>query len=231
MKLRPFLFLRRDGALREVCVDKRLPLGQFFIASIQPEVHGKTHGTTDVIAGYRIVRERIRVVTVIVMAVHIVEQTPDMFASGVIEYQHRVGLGTTDCLRLLEQIRESPVVDALLEPGRLGEEPGEVGFVSTLKHTACDVREAFVVEDNQPCQVILEMVKLASILKKIPKGVRVSAHQGSGSYHWQLHEVLALSPRGWDRAEEYHTDVRNGKIQQPSILFLAFSIVVLHRTV
>src|SRR5262249_32859921 len=76
--------------------------------------------------------------------------------------------------------------------------------------------------DNQPCQVILEMVKLASILKKIPKGVRVSAHQGSGSYNWQLHEVLALSPRGWDRAEEYHTDIRNGKIQQPSYDYIVF---------
>src|SRR5262245_28752368 len=141
------------------------------------------------------------------------------------EYQHRVGLGTADRLRLLEQIRESPVVDTLLEPGRLGEEPREVGFVSTLKHTACDVRETFVVEDNQPCQVILEMVKLASILKKIPKGIRVSAHEGSGSHDWQLHEVLTLSPRGWDRAEEYHTDVRNGKIQQPSISLFAIEKV------
>jgi hypothetical protein len=74
------LFLRRDGAVGNVFVDKRFPLGQFFIASIQPEVHGKAHRTTDVIAGHRIVRERIRIVTVIVMAVHIIEQTPHMFA-------------------------------------------------------------------------------------------------------------------------------------------------------
>jgi hypothetical protein len=80
MQLRPFLFLRRDGAVGAVLVDKRFPLGQFVITSLQPEVHRKTHGTTDVIAGHRIVRERIRVVTVIVMAVDIVEQTPHMFA-------------------------------------------------------------------------------------------------------------------------------------------------------
>jgi hypothetical protein len=80
MKLRPFLFLRRDGAVGEVFVDHRFPLGEFFLAAIQPEVHGKAHGTTHVRAGHRIVRERIRVVTVIVRAVHIVEQTPHVFA-------------------------------------------------------------------------------------------------------------------------------------------------------
>ena len=80
MKLAPFLLRRRDGAVGKVCVDTRFPLGEFVIASRQPEVHGKTHGATKVRAGHRIVRERIRVVTVIVMAVHRVEQTPHMFA-------------------------------------------------------------------------------------------------------------------------------------------------------
>src|SRR5207302_9612355 len=48
MKLSPLLFLGRDGAVWKVFVDNRLPLGQFFIASIQPEVKGKVHRTTDV---------------------------------------------------------------------------------------------------------------------------------------------------------------------------------------
>jgi hypothetical protein len=146
------------------------------------------------------VRERRRVVTMMVMAVHLVAQTTPMFASGVIAYQHRVGLGTAAPPRLLAQIRESPVIDALLEPGRLGEESCEVRFVSTLKHTACDVREAFVVEDNEACQVSLARVKRASMLKTIPKGVRVSPHQGSGGHDGLLHEVLTLSPRGCNRA-------------------------------
>src|SRR2546426_7070844 len=81
----------------------------------------------------------------VVMTVYIVEQTAYMLAQGVIENQHRVGLGTTDCLRLLEQIPEPTVVDALLEPGRLREEAGQIGFVSTLKHTPGDVRQTFVV--------------------------------------------------------------------------------------
>ena len=59
------------------------------------------------------------------------------------------------------------------------------------------------------------MVKLAPILKEITKDLGVGRHDGSGTDDGKLHEVLTLSPRGWDRAEEYHTDVRNGKIQQP----------------
>ena len=61
-------------------VDKRFPLGARFIASRQPEVHGKTHGTTDVIAGHRMVRQRRRVVTMMVMAVHLLAQAAHMFA-------------------------------------------------------------------------------------------------------------------------------------------------------
>src|SRR5712671_3487334 len=211
-----FLLRPWDRTVGKVFLDKRFPLGALFIAAIQPEVHGKTHRTTDIMTRDGIMRERIGVVAMVRMAVHIVEQTPHMLAQGVIEYQHRVGLGTADCLCLLEQIRESPVVDALLEPGCLGEEAGQVGFVSTLQHTAGDVGQTFVVQDDQTCQVVLEMVKLAPILKEITKDLGVGRHDGSGTDDGKLHEVLTLSPRGWDRAEEYHTDVRNGKIQQPS---------------
>jgi hypothetical protein len=87
-----------------------------------------------------------------------------------------------------------------LEPRRVGEEAGEVGFVSTLEHTAGDVRQTFVVQNNQARQVILEMVKLAPILKEIAKNVRVGGHDGSGRYDGKLHATFALSPRGWDRA-------------------------------
>ena len=103
-------------------------------------------------------------------------------------------------MRLLQQIREPTVVDALLEPGCLGEEAGQIGFVSTLEHTAGDVRQTFVVQNNQARQVILEMLKLAPILKEIPKNLRVGGHDGSGRYDGKLHETFALSPRGWIRA-------------------------------
>jgi DTW domain-containing protein YfiP len=146
------------------------------------------------------VRERIRVVTVMVMAVHRVEQTPHLCAEGVIESQHRVGRGTADRLRLLEQRRESPVVDALLAPGRLGEEAGQVGFVSTLQHTAGDRRQACVVQDDQAWQVMLEMVKLAPILEEVPEDIGMSGHEGSGGHDRKLHQALPSSCRGQDRA-------------------------------
>ena len=136
----------------------------------------------------------------VVMAVHIVEQTAHMLTQGVIESQRGVGLRIAPPLRLLEQIREPAVVDALLEPRRLGAEAGQVRFVRALQHAASDVGQAFVAEDDQACQVILEMVKLAPILKEISKDVRVGGHDGSGNYDRKLHETFALSPRGWIRA-------------------------------
>jgi hypothetical protein len=47
---------------------------------------------------------------------------------------------------------------------------------------------------------MLEMVKLAPILKEIAKNVRVGGHDGSRRYDRKLHETFALSRRGWERA-------------------------------
>jgi hypothetical protein len=87
-----------------------------------------------------------------------------------------------------------------LEPRRLGEEAGEIGFVSACQHTAGDIGQTFVVQDDQTSQVMLEMAKLAPILKEIAKDVRVGGHNGSGSDDGKLHKPVALSSRGWDRA-------------------------------
>src|SRR5712692_7769466 len=59
-----------------------------------------------------------------------------------------------------------------------------------------DIGQAFVIADDQPCQVILKMVKLAPILKEVSKGVRVREHQGSGSHDGKLHEAFTLSREG-----------------------------------
>jgi hypothetical protein len=121
----------------------------------------------------RIVREGIRVVAMVVVAVDIVEQTAPMFAQGVIEYEHRVSLRIADQFRLLEQIRDAPVIDTVLEPRCVREKAGQIGFVRALQDTAGDIRQTFVIQDDQTCQVVLEMAKLASILKEIAKDVRV----------------------------------------------------------
>jgi len=60
--------------------------------------------------------------------------------------------------------------------------------------------QAFVVQDDQTCSVMLNMAKLASILKEVAKDVRVGSHDGSRSYDGKLHTTFALSPKGGDRA-------------------------------
>jgi hypothetical protein len=76
----------------------------------------------------------------------------------------------------------------------------QIGFVSAFQHTAGDIRQTFVVQDNQACQVMLEMAKLAPILKEIAKDVRVGSHDGSRSDDGKLHKTFALSPKGEGRA-------------------------------
>src|SRR5215510_9809865 len=211
------VFLRgRDRAVGKVFVDKGFPVGEFFIAPIQAEVQWKAYGAADIMTRDWIVGERVCVIAMIVMTVNIVEQIPYMLAQGIIQNQDRIRFRSTDRLRLLEQIRDATVIDAVLEPRRCREEAGEVGFVRTLEHTAGDVRQTFVVQDDQASQVMLKMAKLAPILKEIAKDVRVGSHDGSRSYDGKLHKTFALSPKGRGRASEYHIDVRNGKTQQAS---------------
>ena len=190
MKPRPVFLRGGDKTVRKVFVDKGFPVGEFFIAPIQAEVQRKAHGAADIMTRDRIVGERIRVIAMIVMTIDIVEQTPHMLAQGIIQDQERVSLRPAYLFGLLEQILDATVIDAVLEPRRFGEEAGEIGFVSTLQHTAGDVRQAFVVQNDQACQVILEMVKLAPILEEISKNVRMSSHEGSGSHDRKLHQTL-----------------------------------------
>jgi len=162
-------------------MDELFPTGARFIAPIQTEIHRKTDGTTHVVAGHRIVREGIRTIAVIIMAIDIVKQTAHRF-------------------RLLEQLFDTPIINAVLEPRRFGEEAGEVGFISTLQYAASDVGETFVVQDDQTSQVMLEMLKLAPILEEIAKDRRMGGPDGSRGYNGKLHETFALSPKGGDRA-------------------------------
>src|SRR3989454_10044068 len=143
-----------------------------------------------------IMREGIGVVAMVVMAVHIVEETPHMLTQGIIEDQEPVSLRTAYLLGLLEEIDEPTVIDAVLEPRRFREEAGQVGFVSTLEHTAGDVRQAFVVQDDQTCQVILEMLKLAPILEEVPEDICMSGHEGSRGHDRKLHQAFPFHVGG-----------------------------------
>ena len=197
---RPVCLRDGEGAIGEMCVDKGFPAGEVCITPIQAEVQWKAHGAADIRTRDRMVGERIRGIAMIVMPVDIVEPTPHMLAQGISENQDGVGFRTTDRLRLLEQILDAPVIDAVLEPWRFREEARQVGFVSTLDHTAGDVRQACVIQDAQACSVMLEMLQLAPILKEIAKEVRVGSHDGSRSDDGKLHKTFALSPKGGGRA-------------------------------
>ena len=159
------------------------------------------------------------------MTVHIVEETAHMLAQGIIQNQQRVSLCTAHRFRLLEQIRDTTVVDAVLEPRCFGEKAGEIGFVRTLEDTAGDVRQTFVVQDHQARQVMLEMAKLATILEEITKDFRVGSHDGSGGYDGKLHKAFALSPRGELRALEYHIDQKwqNTTVEYEYPLYIGLS--------
>src|SRR2546428_6128019 len=100
MEARPFLFLCRNDTVGEVFMDERLPAGALFIASIQPEVDGKAYRTTEVIAGHRIVGQRICVVAVVVMAVHAIQKTAPMPAPRGTEYSGWVRPPSSDPLPL-----------------------------------------------------------------------------------------------------------------------------------
>src|SRR5262249_34560550 len=180
MKARPFLFLCRNDTVGEVFLDERFPTGALFIASIQPQVDRKAYRTTEIMAGHRIVGQWIGVVAVVVMAGPLGKKTAHMLAQSVIEDEGGVGVLSADPSRLLEEIRDATIVDLLLKPGCFREEAGQVRFVSALQHTAGNVGQAFVVQDDQARQIILEMVKLAPILEEVPEDVRMSSHQGSG---------------------------------------------------
>jgi hypothetical protein len=151
MKARPFLFLGRNGTVGEVFVDELVPVGALFVAPIQTQSHRKTYQAADVMTGDGIVCEGIRGLAMVVMAIHIVEQTPDMLAQRVVEDQSCVSLRTAYGLRLLEQIRQPTVIDTILEPGCLREEAGQIGFIRALQHTAGDISQAFIVQDDQTC--------------------------------------------------------------------------------
>ena len=143
-----------------------------------------------------IMREGIGGVAMVVMEINIVEETAHMLTQGIIEDQERVSFRTADRFGVLEEIDEKTVIDAVLERRRYREEAGEVGFVSTLEHAAGDVGEAFVVQDDQTCQVILEMLKLARILEEIAEDIGMSGHEGSGGYDRKLHQALPFHVGG-----------------------------------
>ena len=141
-------------------------------------------------AGDGIMRQWIGGVAVVVMAVHILKQTPNMLTQGVVHTQRR-GLGRPSVRRrLCEQVGDAAIIDLRLLPGRLGEEAGKIGLVSTVQDTAGDIAQAFVGQDDQTGEILLKVLKLAAILKQVLEGDRVRRHERRGCDNRQLHPPL-----------------------------------------
>src|SRR3972149_181557 len=91
-------------AVGKVLVHKFFPPRDFVITPVQAQVDRGPYWATDVMAGDGIMRERIGIVTVVVMAVNVLEETPDMLAQGIVQHQRRLVFREPHGLRLLEKI-------------------------------------------------------------------------------------------------------------------------------
>ena len=99
--------------------------------------------------GDRIIRQRIGVVTVIVMMVDVLEQTANVFAQRVIQNERRALFCQPDRLRLLQHLPHPTVIDLFLLPAIGGEISREVGLIGTLQHTARNIGHALVRQYHQ----------------------------------------------------------------------------------
>ena len=113
-----------------------------------------------------------------------------MLTQCVIHTQRRVRSRRAVGRGLGEEVGEAPIIDRCILPGGLGEEAGEVGLVGAVEHAAGDIAQAFVGQDDQARKILLEVVKLAPILKQILEGDRVRRYEWRGGNNWQLHQRL-----------------------------------------
>jgi hypothetical protein len=162
---------------------------QCLIAAIQAPAHGEAHGATDIQAGDRMVGHRIGAVTVVVVAVHVVNETPHVFPEGIINHHKRLAAALAMRCRLLEHEPDSTAIDFVLPPGGLGENAGEIRFVGPIQNTAGDMSQALVGQHAEPYEKMLEVPKLALVLAQIAKDRCVFRDDGSWGDKWPWHRT------------------------------------------
>jgi hypothetical protein len=111
-----------------------------------------------------------------------------MLAQGVIDTQRRGGCRPAVRRGLGEQVGDASIVDLRRLPGSFGEEAREIGFVGAVEDTTGDIAQAFVGQDDQAGEILLEVLKLAAVLKQVVEGGRVRRHERRGRNKRQLHE-------------------------------------------
>ena len=112
-----------------------------------------------------------------------------MLAQGIIQDDERVSSTPAMGCRPLEHEPNAPAIDRVLPPKRLRQEAGEVGFVGAVQDAARHIGEALVRQDDESGQIVLEMPKLALVLKQVPKDHRVLSNYGSRGNNRQVHHT------------------------------------------
>ena len=189
MQTIPCLFVGGNLQLRKMLRHTDFPLGQFLIAPIQAQPQREAYGPADIEAGDRVMRQRIRTITMVIVAVHVVKEVPHVFAQRIIDDDERVVSATAMGLGLLQHELDPAAIDLRLSPGRLGEKAGEIGFVRAVENAARHIGQTLVWQDNQSGQVVLKMPKLALVVEQVAEDSGVLGDHRSRRHKRQFHHT------------------------------------------
>jgi hypothetical protein len=189
MQAIPLFGLGRDLHVGKVLGHRGVPLGQLLIATIEAQVHGEAHGTTDVQAGHRIMGQGIGALAMVVVTVHIVKQTPHMLTQRIIQDQQGLAPATPMGLGLLQHKVDTAAIHGLLPPGSLRKKTGEIGFISAVEDAPGNIGHALVGQDDEPGQIMLKMPKLTRVLKHVTEDRSVLGDHRSRLKNRQFHHA------------------------------------------
>jgi hypothetical protein len=85
MEAIPGLLVGRDLEVRKMLCHRSFPLGQLFIAAVETQVEREAHRPTDVEARDRVMGQGIGALSMVVVAVHVVEEAAYVFTERIIQ--------------------------------------------------------------------------------------------------------------------------------------------------
>ena len=90
---------------------------------------------------------------------------------------------------VLEHEADAAALDRLFPPRGLREHAGEIGCVGALENAPRDMGQALVGQHDQPRQIVLNMPKLALLVKQVAKNHRVLSDDGSRGHYRPFHDT------------------------------------------